>query len=76
VAIRRLWYTKEEFTPHGFRAMFATVANREGDFNLEIIDAQLSHKVGGTVSQAYNRSDYIKKRKDLVQWWADWLDKL
>ena len=76
VAIRRLGYTKEEFTPHGFRAMFATVANREGSFNLEIIDAQLAHTVGNKVSQAYNRTDYFDKRKELVQWWADWLESL
>lgn len=74
--VRNMGYAKEQFTPHGFRAMFATVANQEGDFNLELIDAQLAHKVGGTVSQSYNRTNYLEKRRKLVQWWCDWLEGL
>ncbi len=74
--VRGMGYTKDQFTPHGFRAMFATIANQEGDFNLEIIDAQLAHKVGGTVSQSYNRTDYLEKRRSLVQWYSDWLESL
>ena len=76
VFIRTLGYTKEEFTPHGFRAMFATIANDQSDFSREIIDAQLAHKVGDSVSQVYNRTNYLEKRKDLVQWWSDWLDSI
>ena len=74
--VRSMGYTKDQFTPHGFRAMFSTIANNEGDFNLEIIDAQLAHKVGGTVSQSYNRGNYLEKRVSLAQWWSDWLGSL
>lgn len=73
VMVRNMGYTKDQFTPHGFRAMFSTISNQEGDFNIELIDAQLAHKVGNTVSQRYNRSDYLKKRYTLAQWWANWL---
>jgi len=74
--IRNLDYSKDQFTPHGFRAMFSTIANDRSNFDHDIIDVQLAHKVGSTVSQAYNRTDYFEKRKDLVQWWADWLFSL
>lgn len=74
--VRGMGYSKEQFTPHGFRAMFSTIANEAGDFSLEVIDAQLSHKVGNVVSQAYNRGDYFEKRKRLAQWWSDWLVSL
>jgi len=75
VFIRSLGYTKEQFTPHGFRAMFATIANDEDNgFDRDLIDAQLAHKVGSEVSRTYNRGDYLERRKNLVQWWADWLD--
>ena len=74
--VRGMGYSKDEFTPHGSRAMFSTLANSKGDFNLEIIDVQLAHKVGGSVSQKYNRSDYLEKRMVLSQWWADYLDSL
>ncbi len=75
VMIRSLGYTKEEFVPHGFRAMFSTIANdEENGFSNELIDAQLSHKVGNKVSQSYNRGNYFSRRIPLAQWWADWLD--
>ncbi len=74
--VRYLGYEKEQFTPHGFRAMFATMANEQSDFERDLVDAQLAHKVGDRTSQAYNRTDYLERRRDLVQWWADWLDAL
>lgn len=74
--IRSLGYTKEQFTPHGFRAMFSTIANDISNFDRDLIDAQLAHKVGNTVSQSYNRTDYFQRRVPLSQWWADWLDSL
>ncbi len=75
-AIRNLGYEKGEFTPHGFRSMFSTIANEKGDFYLELIDSQLSHVVGNTVSGSYNRTNYFEKRISLVQWWGDWLDEV
>ena len=73
--IRNLGYTKEQFVPHGFRAMFATIANdKKNGFDRDLIDAQLAHKVGGSVSQSYNRTDYLERRIPLAQWWADWLN--
>ncbi len=73
--IRNLGYTKEEFVPHGFRAMFATIANDEDNgFDRDLIDAQLAHKVGGSVSQSYNRTAYFNRRIPLSQWWANWLN--
>jgi hypothetical protein len=57
--------------------MFATIANEEDNgFDRDLIDAQLAHKVGGSVSQSYNRTDYFNRRIALAQWWADWLDSL
>ena len=76
VYIRSLGYTKEQFVPHGFRAMFATIANEHSEFDRDLIDAQLAHKVGDSVSQAYNRTNYLQKRVALSQWWSDWLDAL
>lgn len=75
-AIRRLGYTKDEFVPHGFRAMFATVVNEQTSFKHEIIESCLAHSVGSAVSQAYNRADYLEQRRELMQWWSDYLDGL
>ena len=75
-ALRRLGYTKEEFTAHGFRAMFSTIANDETTYKHEIIEACLAHSIGSESSRAYNRADYLEKRKEVMQWWSDYLDKV
>lgn len=73
-AIRTMGYTKEQFVPHGFRAMFSTIANSESTAEFGVIETQLAHSVGSKSSQAYNRADYMDKRADLMQWWSNYLD--
>ena len=75
-AIRRLGYTKDEFVPHGFRAMFSTVAHEKSSFKHEVIETQLAHSIGNAVSQAYNRAKYLDERVEMMQWWSDYLDNL
>lgn len=77
VYIRNLGYTKEQFVPHGFRAMFSTITNaNDNGYDRDLIDAQLAHVTGNIVSRTYNRGDLFNRRVPLVQWWADWLDSL
>jgi integrase len=75
-AIRRMGYTKEEFTPHGFRAMFSTIAHEKSPFKYDVIETQLAHSVGSSVSQAYNRAKYLDERVELMQWWSNYLDEV
>ena len=75
-AIRRMGYTKEEFTPHGFRAMFSTIAHEKSPFKYDVIETQLAHSVGNSVSQAYNRAKYLDERVELLQWWSDYLEEV
>ncbi|MBQ9628738.1 MAG: tyrosine-type recombinase/integrase, partial [Synergistaceae bacterium] len=42
VALRTIGFTKEQITPHGFRAMFSTIANEHG-INRDVIERQLAH---------------------------------
>ena len=74
-AIRRMGYSKEEFTPHGFRAMFSTIAHEKSPFKYDVIETQLAHSVGNSVSQAYNRAKYLDERVELMQWWSNYLDE-
>lgn len=75
-AIRRMGYTKEEFTPHGFRAMFSTIAHEKSPFKYDVIETQLAHSVGNSVSKAYNRAKYLDERVELMQWWTAYLDEV
>ncbi len=75
VALRTIGFTKEQITPHGFRAMFSTIANEHG-INRDVIERQLAHVEGNSVRGAYNHAEYLPERVKLMQWWADWLDAL
>ena len=73
-ALTRMGYDSSKLVTHGFRAMFSTVSNEQSGFRSEVIEVQLAHKIGNAVSRAYNRALYLEERKELMQWWSDYLD--
>lgn len=62
-------------TAHGFRSTASTILNENG-FKTDVIERQLSHVERDQVRAAYNHADYLQERRDMMQWWADHLDKL
>jgi integrase len=74
-ALRRLGYTKDEATAHGFRATASTLLNENG-FRPDVIEAALAHQETNAVRRAYQRSDFREERREMMQWWADYLDGL
>lgn len=75
-ALRRLGYTKEEMTPHGFRAMARTILDEVLQVRPDLIEAQLAHAVRDPLGRAYNRTHHIEQRKQMMQTWSDYLDGL
>jgi integrase len=76
-ALRRMGYnTRTEITGHGFRAMARTILHEELHQKPEVIEHQLAHKVSDSLGTAYNRTQFLKERKAMMQLWADYLDKL
>lgn len=78
-ALRRMGYTKEELVPHSFRSIFSTIAYENmGDhgYSGEVIEALLAHKETNKVKDAYNRATYKEPMKGLMQWYADYLDRI
>lgn len=75
-ALRRLGYTKEEHTTHGFRASARTLLDEELEFDAKYIEHQLSHEVRDPLGRAYNRTKHLSQRKEMMQSWADYLDRL
>jgi integrase len=57
-------------TPHGFRSSFRTWAAECTTFPREIAEAALSHANGDRVEAAYQRGDYFRKRRELMEAWA------
>jgi integrase len=74
-ALRRLGFSKDEMTAHGFRAMASTLLNEEG-YAPDVIELQLAHAERNDVRAAYNRAQRLADRRKMMQAWADYLDGL
>ena len=59
--------------PHGFRSSFRDWAAECTPFTREVMEAALAHRVPDAVEAAYLRSDLLRKRRDLMQRWADYV---
>lgn len=74
--LRRLGYTSEEMTGHGFRAMASTLLNESGKWSSDAIERALAHGDSDKVRAAYHRGAHWKERVEMAQWWSDYLDEL
>ncbi len=75
-ALIAMGYTPDIQTWHGFRATARTMLAEVLEFDPLLIEAQLAHAVKDANGRAYNRTTYLKQRQDMMQRWADYLDKL
>ncbi|MTI64187.1 site-specific integrase [Methylophaga sp.] len=69
--LHKLGY-KKRMSTHGFRAIASSVLNEHG-FNADAIERQLSHLERNRVRRAYNRAQYLSERKDMMNWWSQYL---
>jgi len=74
--LRRLGYTSDEMTAHGFRAMASTLLNESGKWHPDAIERGLAHGDSDKVRAAYHRGAHWKERVEMAQWWSDYLDQL
>lgn len=75
-ALRRMGYGNDDMTAHGFRAMARTMAAERLGIEAEVIEAQLAHAVPDALGRAYNRTQFLDQRRDLMTKWAGYLDRL
>lgn len=76
-ALRSLGYdTSSEQSVHGFRASARTLIEEQLNINPKYIRQQLSHSVNDPMGRAYDRTQFLSERRDMMQKWADYLDKL
>ncbi len=71
-ALRRLGYGHNEMVSHGFRSMASTILN-EHQWPPDAIERQLAHLEGNSVRAAYNYAEHMETRREMIQWWGDWL---
>ena len=79
-ALRRMGYGNDDMKAHGFRAMARAMARTMIAERLgiapEVIEAQLAHAVGDALGRAYNNTQFLEQRRDMMTKWADYLDRL
>ena len=76
-ALRTLGYsTKEDITGHGFRATARTLIRELLHWDADVIERHLAHVSDEELGGSYDRATFLERRRDMVQQWADLLDRL
>lgn len=74
--LRRLGFSSDEMTAHGFRSMASTLLNESGKWHPDAIERALAHGDTDKVRAAYHRGVHWKERVEMAQWWSNYLDTL
>lgn len=75
-ALRGMGYDKDTHTAHGFRASARTILDEVLNERVDLIEHQLSHQVKDANGRAYNRTAHLPARREMMQRWSDYLDRL
>jgi integrase len=73
VAKQVRWVAEAHATPHGFRSSFRDFAAEETHHPAWVAEAALAHTVADKVEAAYRRGDLLKKRRALMETWANYI---
>lgn len=74
VLIRRIGYAGR-VTGHGFRHTMSTILHEQG-YNTAWIETQLAHVDKNSIRGTYNHAQYLDGRREMLQWYADYMDAL
>ncbi|WP_426357975.1 integrase domain-containing protein [Pseudocolwellia sp. HL-MZ19] len=72
-ALKRMGYHKK-LVAHGMRALASTTLNEQG-FDGDVIEAALAHIDKNEVRRAYNRAEYLERRRKLMYWWSEHIEQ-
>jgi len=75
-ALRRMGYSGDVMTAHGFRASARTMLEEQLGFEEKLTAQQISHTIRNPLGRAYDRTAHLPQRKQMMQKWADYLDAL
>ena len=75
-ALRRMGYTSDDQTGHGFRAMARTILDEVLQVRPDFIEHQLAHAVKDPNGRAYNRTAHLAERRKMMELWGNYLDGL
>ncbi|NOI77528.1 tyrosine-type recombinase/integrase [Vibrio coralliilyticus] len=72
-ALSRIGF-KSRTTAHGMRSLASTTLNEKG-FAPDVIEAALAHQDRNAIRAAYNRTDYLARRRKMMEWWSNYIDE-
>lgn len=72
-ALKKMGY-KDSLVAHGLRSIGSTALNEQG-YDPDIIEVALSHLDKNAVRRAYNRADYLERRRPMMQWWSNHIEQ-
>lgn len=75
-ALRLMGYEPGEMSAHGFRHTASTILNESRKWTPDAIERQLAHADSDKIRAVYNYAEYLDERREMMQWWADFLDEL
>ena len=75
-SLRWLMPADAETTAHGFRSTASSLLNGELGVDSALVELQLAHRKRDKIAAIYDRSERVPERRQLMQTWADYLDKL
>jgi integrase len=64
-----------DVSPHSLRATASTILNESAKFRPDVIERQLSHIERNRIRAAYNAAEYLEERREMMAWWADFIDR-
>ncbi|RXF63509.1 integrase [Pseudomonas syringae] len=73
MALKRMGF-QDRLVSHGMRSMASTILNEHG-WDPELIEVALAHVDKDEVRSAYNRAAYIERRRPMMAWWSEFIEK-
>ncbi len=73
MALKRMGFAGR-LVSHGLRSLASTTLNEQG-FDRDLIEAALAHVDDNQVRSAYNRTDYLERRKPMMCWWSGYIEE-
>ena len=71
MAIKRMGFGGR-LVAHGLRSIASTALNEQG-FDPDIVESALAHSDNNGVRAAYNRAEYLNRRREMMNWWSNYI---
>ena len=75
VKLTQLGIPRDEQSAHGFRSCASTYLREYLNADDNLVEMQLNHVIGSEVARIYNKSTKLRQRQEMMQNWANWVDK-